>query len=455
MSSSRILIGATGSGAGKTTVTCALLQALVNRGLQVQSFKCGPDYIDPMFHESVIGAKSGNLDLFLLPQPVVCWLLAKGQARRDFALIEGVMGYYDGVGGFSSRAGAYDLARATRTPSVLVVGARGMSLSLLAVIEGFLHFEKDSGIRGVIFNQLSPMLYPRLKELVEGRLGIQALGYLPPMPDCSLESRHLGLVTAGEVAGLRQKLQRLAAQAEKTLEIDRILQLGQAAPPLAGQAPAVPPAACPVRLAVAQDAAFCFYYGDGLALLEEAGAQLLPFSPLAGDPLPEEADGLLLGGGYPELYAGALAENREFWAQVARRAAGGMPLVAECGGFMALHEQLEGEDGRLYPMAGLIPGRCYRTPRLQRFGYVTLTARQDSLLCRAGEQLPAHEFHYWDSQSPGDAFTAKKAGRPAAYPCGHAGRRLYAGFPHFHWCTNPALAARLVAQCGQYQKERG
>ena len=297
MSAPRLLLCAPASGGGKTTVTCALLQALVNRGAGPVAFKCGPDYIDPMFHSEIIGAKSRNLDLFFLGRDTARYLLEKNSRGSGLALIEGVMGYYDGIG-LSADASAYDLARATGTPAVLVLDGRGRALTAAAAVKGMRDFRPDSGIRGVILNRVSPMLYPRLKEAIEGETGVTVYGYLPNLPGCALESRHLGLVTAAEVAGLREKLSALAAQAEKSVDIDGLLALAASAPALNAPAPALPP---PVegrpRIAVARDKAFCFYYADGLELLEALGAELAEFSPLADEGLPEGACGLYLGGG--------------------------------------------------------------------------------------------------------------------------------------------------------------
>ena len=308
------------------------------------------------------------------------YLLEKNSRGSGLALIEGVMGYYDGIG-LSADASAYDLARATGTPAVLVLDGRGRALTAAAAVKGMRDFRPDSGIRGVILNRVSPMLYPRLKEAIEGETGVTVYGYLPNLPGCALESRHLGLVTAAEVAGLREKLSALAAQAEKSVDIDGLLALAASAPALDAAAPALPP---PVegrpRIAVARDKAFCFYYADGLELLETLGAELAEFSPLADESLPEGACGLYLGGGYPELFAGALAANAPMREAVRAAVAGGLPTVAECGGFLYLNRLLSDGEGRDWPMAGALPGRAANTGRLGRFGYVTLTAKKDGLL---------------------------------------------------------------------------
>lgn len=448
--SPRLLITAPASGGGKTTVSCALLQAFQDRGLTPAAFKCGPDYIDPMFHSRIIGAKSRNLDLFFLGPEGTRAVLAENSQAAGVSLIEGVMGYYDGIG-VSWKASAYEVSKVTRTPAVLVVDGRGRSLSIAAEAAGFREFRPDCTLRGVIFNRISPMLYPRLKEAVEGYAGMKVYGYLPVMEDCALESRHLGLVTADEVADLKSKLSALARQAEKTVDIDGLLNLAQTAPeleappeirgPVTGQRP---------RIAVAQDKAFCFYYQDALALLERLGAELVPFSPLSDTALPEGTQGLYLGGGYPELCARELSANAAMRGAVKAAVESGMPTVAECGGFLYLHERLQDAEGRDWPMVGVFPERAWNNGKLSRFGYVTLTAAEDGLLCKAGERIPAHEFHYWESARTGDAFSAQKPQSSRRWVCGFHTPTLYAGFPHFHFRGCPQAAERFVSACGSY-----
>lgn len=411
----RILLAAGASGSGKTLITCGLLQALVNRGLKVASFKCGPDYIDPMFHSRVIGTRSRNLDTFFTDGDRTRYLLAKNASDCEIAVMEGVMGYYDGVGGITSRASAYDLASTTDTPAILIVNSRGMSVSLAAYVKGFLEYKKDSHICGVIFNQMSPMLYPRMKKLLEEELSVKVLGYVPKVEDCVIESRHLGLVLPEEIPELKSRLQKLSEVLEKTLDIDGILELAGEAPELA--APETEMLIQKdtafgyrteekVRIGVADDEAFCFFYADNLNLLEQMGAELVRFSPIHDRELPENLDGLLLSGGYPELNGEALEENQEMCTRIREVILDGMPCLAECGGFMYLHQEMEDMEGKQRRVCGVIPGRAYRTPKLNRFGYITLTEKQDTGL---GE-IPAHEFHYFDSTDCGEDFHGGKAG---------------------------------------------
>ena len=447
----RLVLAGTNSGCGKTTVTCAVLQALVSRGLRVGAAKCGPDYIDPMFHSRIIGAKSSNLDAFFFDPDTLRYLLARNARGCDVTVIEGVMGYYDGLGLTSTRASTYEVARETQSPVVLVVNARGAALSALAAVEGFLHFAPDSGIRGVILNGCSAMSYGPLARELENRLGVRACGYLPRLPECALESRHLGLITADEVADLQEKLRKLAASAEKTLDIAALLEIAAAAPPLRFTPPMLPEAGAPVRIGVARDRAFCFYYEDSLDLLRQLGAELIPFSPLADERLPDGVQGLYLGGGYPELYAGQLSANRSMLASVRRAVERGLPTVAECGGFLYLGQSLEDANGERWPMAGVLPGQGFRVGRLVRFGYAALTAHADSMLFRAGERLPVHEFHHWDSTDNGTGFTAAKP-NGKQWDCGFANEHFYAGFPHLYW-AGTALPRRFVDAAAHYHQE--
>ena len=364
----RLLLAGTNSGCGKTTLACAVLQALVDRGIDTGSFKCGPDYIDPMFHSRVIGAPSANLDPCFFTENTLRFLLARHAAGRAVSVIEGVMGYYDGLGLTTTRASTYEVARWTQTPVVLVVGAKGTALSALAVLQGFLDFCPDHPVQGVLLNQCSEGAYPALAAAIRERFGgrVRPLGFLPVLPECALSSRHLGLVTAAEVSDLREKLARLARQAERSIDLDGLLELARSAPPLEYEPVRLPRFDRPVRIAVARDRAFCFYYEDSLAALTELGAELVPFSPLADPALPEEIHGLYLGGGYPELYAPALSENASLRAAIRAAVEGGLPCIAECGGFMYLTQAIAGA-----PMAGVLPGNCADAGRLVRFGYVT------------------------------------------------------------------------------------
>lgn len=457
----RILLAAGASGSGKTLITCGILEALVQRGLKTASFKCGPDYIDPMFHSRVIGTKSRNLDTFFTEPAITRYLLARNSQDCDIAVMEGVMGYYDGVGGTTTRASAYDLASTTGTPVILIVNSKGMSVSLAAYIKGFLEYRENSGIKGVIFNQMSPMLYPRMKELVEKELHIQVLGYVPKVEDCVIESRHLGLVLPDEIPELKSRLGKLAEVLEKSLDIDGILKLAATAPDLKEETDPVniDPAFGfhleePVRIAVAEDEAFCFFYADNFRLLKEMGAELVPFSPIRDKELPENVQGLLLYGGYPELNGQKLEENISMKTSIRKAIQEGMPCLAECGGFMYLHDTMEDMEGVERHTAGVIPGRSYRTPRLNRFGYITLTQKKPVLGEADLGSIPAHEFHYFDSENCGDDFTAHKPESTRSWECIHGTDTMLVGYPHLYYYGCPRLPKAFLKKCLDYKKQR-
>lgn len=464
-----MLLTAPASGSGKTLITCGILQALVNRGLSVASFKCGPDYIDPMFHGKVIGTKSRNLDTFFTDADTTRYLYEKNTAGCNAAVVEGVMGYYDGLGGVRTEGSTYDVARTLDLPAVLIVNGRGAGLSVLALLKGFAEYRSDSRICGVILNQVSPMIYRSLAERIEQEQNLRVFGYVPKMTELSLDSRHLGLVLPGEIEALKEKLNRLADELEKTLDLDGMLSFAgeyaenaerraQEEEAQGGGSGAkireelrIPPPADKVRIAVAEDDAFCFTYLDNLELLEALGAELLPFSPLGDAGLPEGASGLILSGGYPELHAEALGRNRSMRNAVKEAVEGGMPCIAECGGFLYLHRELEGADGSCYPMAGVLDAKAYRTEKLSRFGYVTLEAKEDQLLGEAGTKLRGHEFHYWDSESCGESFRARKPAGRREWDCIHGSRTLYAGFPHLFFYSNLQAPRHFLSACRTYR----
>ena len=453
----RILLAAGSSGSGKTLITCGLLEALVERGLKTASFKCGPDYIDPMFHSRVIGTKSRNLDTFFTVPEVTKYLLTRNARDCEVAVMEGVMGFYDGVAGTTTRASAYDLAKVTDTPVILIVNSRGMSVSLAAYVKGFLEYKKDSHIKGVIFNQMSPMLYPRMKKLLEEELGVAVLGYVPKVEDCVIESRHLGLVLPDEIPELKDRLHKLAGVLEETLDIDRILELAGEAPDLLDAKPESVTdfrLSEPVRIGVAEDEAFCFFYADNFRLLGEMGAEIVPFSPMEDKQLPDDLDGLLLYGGYPELNGKKLEQNTTMKDMIREKLKAGMPCMAECGGFMYLHEEMEGMDGNFYQMAGVIPGKAYRTPKLSRFGYVTLTQKKPALGMEDFGEIPAHEFHYFDSENCGEDFHAAKPESKRGWDCIHGTDTMLAGFPHLYYYGNPEVPKAFLKKCLAYNKQR-
>ncbi|MCD7956453.1 MAG: hypothetical protein LUG93_12045 [Lachnospiraceae bacterium] len=582
----RLMLAAPGSGSGKTMITCGMLQAFRERGLDPASFKCGPDYIDPMFHTRVIGTPSRNLDTFFTDPQTTRYLFARTAQNAGISVLEGVMGLYDGLGGISVKASSFDLAAVTETPIILIVNARGMSLSVIPLIQGYLNYEKittlrststgsertlagclepyntephniqnlcfgsdEAGarnscelqgankprctqemagkpqgtpgiIRGVILNQTTKMTYLLLKEEIEKQTGVRVYGYVPRLDDAAVESRHLGLVTPDEIMDLKSRISRLGKELEQCLDLDGILTLAQQAVDYEDEALKMPESAgryvahgwsqetsciCAVdaaglpqkastveqiklQIAVARDDAFCFYYQDNLDILEMLGAKLVFFSPLWDEKLPDGTCGLILGGGYPELYAKQLSENLAMKKSISSAIKNGLPYLAECGGFMYLHEEMEDMEGRPWPMCGCIPGRTYHTEKLGRFGYITLCVRekgaslpssagvsvstrsstsegflnqgdirtQEGFLnqgdirtqegfLQPGETIRAHEFHYFDSTDPGNAYTAKKPVGKRTWDCVHVSGHSAAGYPHLYYWSNPAFVARFVS----------
>lgn len=455
----RIMIAAPSSGCGKTTITCGLLQALVNRRVRSVSFKCGPDYIDPMFHRSVIGVPTGNLDTFFTSYSHMRYLFATASKQTEIAVLEGVMGYYDGQTVSSTDASSYDIAKQLQTPVILVVNGKGASLSIVPLIQGFLQFRIPSMIKGVILNQVSEAIYPQLKEKIEQELQIPVLGYLPFDKSMGLQSRHLGLVMPEELGNLQRQLQDIAAKMEKTIDISKIIRIANEAPELIYEKPEYLQNVRKqkIRIAVARDSAFCFYYQESMQLFEKLGVTLVPFSPLREEILPQDIQGLLLGGGYPELHAKRLANNVSMKKSIIKALSSDMPCIAECGGFLYLQKTLVDDKKNSYPMVGFMSGESQRAAKRPGFGYVNVTIRQESVLGVPGVRIPAHEFHYWESSDPGIQAVAVKPDGVRKWDCIQIQNKTIAGFPHFYLEGNPKAAAFFVEQCVQYgiaQKNR-
>ena len=470
----RILLTAPASGSGKTLITCGILQALVNRGMKVASFKCGPDYIDPMFHGRVIGTRSRNLDTFFTDTETTRYLFAENASDCDIAVTEGVMGYYDGLGGIRTEGSTYDVAAALAIPAVLIVSCRGASLSILAMIKGFLEYRPDSRIKAVILNQISPMIYGQLKPLIEEELGVKVLGYVPKLTDLNLESRHLGLVTPQEMENLQEKVRQAGEILAKTVDLELLEKIaGEAAvwktevieeSEMVGNLKSKND---PVRIAVARDEAFCFYYKDNLELLESLGCEVIEFSPLHDKKLPENVKGILLGGGYPELYGKELAENQGMLESIRRALDDKIPCLAECGGFMYLHEEMEDADGNVWKLVGRIHGKTFPTGKLVRFGYVNLQRNLDEdqiselkermsiadSWILPGENIRAHEFHYWDSTDSGSDCLAVKPDGKRKWECIHMEENFVAGYPHLYYPSCKEFAERFVEKCRSGYRE--
>ena len=451
----RILVAAPGSGSGKTLLTTGLLTLFQNRGIRCRSFKCGPDYIDPMFHKYVLGIDSCNLDSFFLPQEELRALFQKRAADAELSILEGVMGYYDGIGGNSTAASTYEVAKITDTPVILVLDGKGSSLSLAAQVKGFLDYRKDSHICGVILNKTNKMVGERLRPEIE-KLGVRYLGAVPVCETMDIKSRHLGLTMPQEQSELRGHLNAFAKQLEEYLDVDGILELAgyskkeeseQSNQTDLNQEETKQDEIRPIdsesepptrRMAVAMDEAFCFYYQENLDFLRQQGWELIPFSPLHDVALPEQVHAILLGGGYPELYAKELSANEPMLVSIRNAHAEGIKILAECGGFLYLQEHLEDEMGNCWPMAGLIHADGFRTEKLGRFGYISLTQN-------GAVRIKGHEFHYWESTAPGSAFRAEKPQSDRGWDCMYRTDSLLAGFPHLYYLSGPDLILRFLS----------
>ena len=446
----QFLLAAPRSGSGKTTMTCALLMALKRRGCAPCAFKSGPDYIDPMFHRAVLGVESRSLDLFFSAPETVRTLYAKGAAGHGAAVCEGALGFYDGLGGVSDRASAWHLADTLGLPVLLVVEPKGQSLTLAAELKGLVNFRTPSHIAGILLNNCTARMHALLAPMLEEETGLPVLGFLPKLPEAVIGSRHLGLYTAAEVENLQQKLALLADAVEEHIDWPRLLALCEKEPPALPVQPETPPAR--VRIAVAQDEAFCFTYAETLETFRDAGAEVVFFSPLRDTAMPENIGGLYLPGGYPELHARELSENTSLLREIKQKIESGLPTAAECGGFLYLGQSLTDAEGQSWPMVGVLPGEAKDAGRLVRFGYAALSADSDSLLFRAGESFPIHEFHHWDSTANGVALAAKKPVGGAEWRCGFIDEHFYAGFPHLYWAGTP-LPQRFAAAAENYRRD--
>jgi len=454
MTARRVMIAATGSGDGKTTITCALLAALRSKGNDIVSFKCGPDYIDPMFHKKATGVESRNLDVYMMGEEGVKRCAARHSMGKGMAVYEGVMGLYDGLGS-GSYASSNHISLLTNTPVILVLSATGAALSVCATIKGFLEFEKNN-IRGVIFNNTSESMFRFYKKMIEERLNVSAIGYMPHIPEAEIESRHLGLVTAGEIADLKEKIGVIKDYALKCIDMDALLRIAGQAEPFEAAPDLLPPAVNAGRkpkIYVTNDEALSFRYEDNHDLLKAYGADLEFFSPVHDRELPRDADGIILWGGYPELYAKKLADNTVMKRSLRAAIDRGVPVYAECGGFMYMQQSMTDALGDKYDMLGVFPGNVVMTDKLQNFGYYRLDAQKDNMLCKACDGINAHFFHYSACDFEGDDFMAVKQ-NGKEFPCIFAEKNIFAGYQHLHFSGNPDFARNFVSACTACMKER-
>lgn len=448
--SKRVMIAGTGSGCGKTTITCALLAALAAKGMRTAAFKCGPDYIDPMFHKAACGQAGRNLDVFLMGEEGVKQCVKRHTEQKDIAIMEGAMGLYDGLGD-TGYASANHVSRLTNTPVILAVNAKGASLSVCALIKGFLELERNH-IRGVILNNISEKMFAFYKQMIEKRLNIPVIGFMPHNPYVRIESRHLGLITADEIGELQAKIDVLRDCALAHVELDALIRIAEQAEDFDAE-DLLPAAKHAATVYVARDEAFCFAYEDNHDLLRAMGADLRFFSPIHDRELPKDADGLVLWGGYPELYACALAENEAMRRSLKAAIEAGLPVYAECGGFLYMQQSLRDLNGKAHGMLGVLDGNAAMTEKLQRIGYYEIQALRDNLLCEKGGAINAHFFHYSTSDKEGDAFLAVKQSG-ASFPCVAAKQNIFAGYQHLHFWENAAFVERFLSACEAYGRRK-
>lgn len=460
-----LVIAGTQSGCGKTTISLALMAALKQRGFAVQPFKVGPDFIDPGLHTQITQVESRNLDGWMLSARYNQELFRGLLGRADLAIVEGVMGLFDGHDGVSESGSTAEMAKWLKLPVVLVVDARSMARSAAALVYGFSRFDPKLHIAGVIFNRLGgPEHLQYLKEAMAASLPeIAVLGGIPREDAIRIPERHLGLVTAQEMDMNQPWRESLIRLVDDFVDVEQLLQKTVIAPPLAAAAPASAPDSHGVRpptVAVARDAAFCFYYPDNLELLQRAGARLQFFSPLQGESLPPESAGVYLGGGYPELFADQLSRQRRFLEDLQCAAALGLPIYAECGGLMVLSRSIVTTDGDRYPMAGILPFATRMLKKRKALGYTEVVLQQPCLLGEPGLRLRGHEFHYSEIIEAVEdsrlsyAYRLQSRNNTAARMEGYVLGSVLASYIHLHWGSAPQAAAALLQRCGATLEKR-
>jgi cobyrinic acid a,c-diamide synthase len=456
----RLVIAGTASGVGKTTMVVGVTRALRARGLRVAVFKCGPDYLDPTYHARAAGRPSHNLDGWMMGKDAVLATFARvcADARADVAIVEGVMGLFDGVAPTSNEGSTAEIARWLAAPVLLVVDASGMARSIAAIAHGFATFDPELRLAGVLCNRVGSKSH--LEILARATDDPPVLGGLLENAELTFPERHLGLRTAAEDAVPEARFEACGARAAETIGLDAVLRIARSAPPLETPAPAAAPVATPapaprVRLALAHDAAFHFYYDDNLRRLEALGAELIRFSPIADAALPSGVDGVLLGGGYPEAHAAALAANAPMRADLRRFAAAGGPIYAECGGLMYLTRALRTLDGTTHAMVGLLPGVAVMHPKLRALGYVEVETQAPTLLGAPGLRFRGHQFRYSelvledaDAATPAaQVYSVRRRRSGEVVPEGYLAGSVLGSYVHAHWASNPQIPANLVAAC--------
>lgn len=449
----RIVIAGVSSGTGKTTIVTGLLAALKARNLKVQAFKVGPDYIDPEFHRMASGSDSHNLDSWLVPKDKLAAVFAMQAKCADINIIEGVMGLYDG--GKNDVSSTAQIAKILGAPIVLVINAKSMGESAAAIALGFKTYDPSVNIAGVILNNLGSKSHAELITKAMEKIGIPVLGCMMRRADMSLPERHLGLTPTGEQELVAERIELMRQAVQSDINIDKIIQVASTAPKIEGIDDKFADFLADVRIGIAQDVAFSFYYPASMKVLTDLGAKLIPFSPLHDKELPE-VDGLCFGGGFPEMFASELAANHSMLESIRAAHGKGMPIYAECGGFMYMSEAIYDFDKNKFAMVALVPGSCHMQHKLQTVGYVKAQVLADNVLADKGEEFCGHEFHF-STFEPNDAenfpwalqFTKMRTG--AQYGGGYAKGNLLASYLHMHFLGNLAAAKNFILACDKYK----
>ncbi len=455
----RIIIAGTHSGVGKTTLTIGLISALKKRGLAVQPYKIGPDYIDSAFHSKIAGRVCRNLDSFMLSQDVLLELFEHQAQTADLSVIEGVMGLYDGSVVNPEVGSTAHTAKILRSPVILVIDCGKMSGSAGAAALGYKKFDLKVRIAGCILNKIASQSHYKIaKQSVEQKSGIEVLGYFPKNALISMPERHLGLTPVQEVNS-RKIYKKIAEIIEQYIDIDRLITIAKTADALPDFRKTIyqqPPGKKEVNIAVARDKCFHFYYADNLDILEHYGARLKYFSPLKSKSLPKGVSGVYIGGGFPEKFAGELAGNENLRADIKLKSKQGLPIYAECGGLMYLMKKIVDFEGREFPMAGIFPGRVRMDKKLRMLGYHMIKSISNTILCKKGDRTKGHVFHWsYLEKIPKDAnFAFELEKRRGKLPDGFLTRNTLASYVHIHFGTSPSWAQHFVSSCLQYKKER-
>ena len=447
----RILIAGTHSGVGKTTITLGLMAILSEKGYVPQGYKVGPDYIDPSHHMSVTNRPSRNLDTWLMSKDVCIELFERSLSGSNIAVIEGVMGLYDGCLNGTELGSTAHIAKILNTPTILVVDAKGMSRSASAVVLGYRNFDRDVKLKGIILNRVkSERHFSSLKKSIEENCHIQVLGYLPFDEKIALPERHLGLVPSVEQELSKSVYKKIGNLMSSTIDIDEFINIAKSTGSIPFHKNTIFKGINDrfyFRLAVAMDEAFNFYYHDNLDLLESYGVELTYFSPLYDKYLPADIDGLYIGGGFPELFAAQLNSNETMKESIRKAYKNGMVIYGECGGMMYLLEQIVDFRNNSYEMCGLLRGTAKMENKRQGLGYIIIKAAQDNLLCRKDDVFRAHEFHWSSLHVPQDtqyAYTISKCDSSKTQPDGLLAERILASYAHVHFATDSRLILHFL-----------